>query len=81
MHAQIALGACALSLFSVSLAVPLAQTTGADSCPSELLTAATWDSLNIDTFLANWSAQNVTVTATNNIQSLAASFGAPNFFW
>ncbi|KAG4414243.1 hypothetical protein IFR04_012615 [Cadophora malorum] len=34
----------------------------------------------MDTFLKNWAAKNVTVQKTNNVQALADSFGAPNFF-
>lgn len=71
---------------AASLAVPLLDPQGTTaraivSCPTEPLTPSTWTSLNLDTFLSNWVAANVTATSTNNIQALAASFGAPNFEW
>ncbi|KAF9874538.1 hypothetical protein CkaCkLH20_08101 [Colletotrichum karsti] len=67
---------------SAALASPLPQGTGkgADSCPTDPLEAGTWTKLNLDKFLSDWVAKNVTETKTNNIQSLADSFGAPNFF-
>ncbi|KAG5744643.1 hypothetical protein H9Q70_012659 [Fusarium xylarioides] len=61
-----------------SLALPRSGDSKA-SCDTEPLTEQTWTSLNIDGFLKDW-APNVTTTATNNVQSLADSFGAPNFF-
>ncbi|KAH7377386.1 hypothetical protein BKA66DRAFT_588992 [Pyrenochaeta sp. MPI-SDFR-AT-0127] len=61
--------------------VPNPQGTGkgADSCPSKALTPATWTALNIDSFLGE-VAKNYTQTTTNNVQSVADFFGAPNFF-
>lgn len=84
MRFQATLAICGFSLFSCSAAAPstlLQRATTSTSCASEALTPDTWISLEIDTFLAAWSAANVTVTATDNVQSLAASFDAPNFFW
>lgn len=68
------------SVISASPApLPQGTGTGADSCASEALDPATWTKLKIDDFLAT-AAKNYTKTKTNNVQSLAASFGAPNFF-
>lgn len=64
-----------------SVASPVPQTQASDSCSAEPLEAATWESLNLDTFLQNWVTENLTEAATNNIQALSSSFGAPNFFW
>ncbi|CAI6337943.1 unnamed protein product [Periconia digitata] len=58
---------------------PQGTGTGADSCASEALDPTTWTKLNIDDFLAE-AAKNYTKTTTNNVQALASSFGAPNFF-
>lgn len=55
--------------------------TGAQSCPAETLSADTWTKLNLDKFLAAWVKANVTAAKSNNVQALAQSFGAPNFFW
>lgn len=55
--------------------------TGADSCPAETLSADTWKKLDLDKFLAAWAKANVTKAQSNNVQALAQSFGAPNFFW
>ncbi|KAK8852028.1 hypothetical protein PGQ11_014507 [Apiospora arundinis] len=54
--------------------------TGADSCPAETLSADTWKKLDLDKFLAAWAKANVTKAQSNNVQALAQSFGAPNFF-
>jgi hypothetical protein len=83
MRTQILLAACSFSTFWSSLAAPstLLQHRDTTSCATEPLTADTWNSYGVDVFLASWSAVNVTVTPTDNVQSLAASFGAPNFFW
>ncbi|RBR19801.1 hypothetical protein FVER53590_13832 [Fusarium verticillioides] len=53
--------------------------TGTKSCDTEPLARTTWVNLGIDKFLKDWTP-NVTVTPTNNVQALADSFGAPNFF-
>lgn len=77
-----AYGLSAIQLSSASpIALPQGTGSGADSCTTEALTADTWKSLNIDTFLKDWTAANVTAATTNNVQALASSFGAPNFFW
>ncbi|KAH8706077.1 hypothetical protein GQ44DRAFT_753081 [Phaeosphaeriaceae sp. PMI808] len=72
-----------LGSVSLVLASPLARPQGvgqgADSCASDPLSVDTWNNLKIDDFLAK-TAKNYTRTTTNNIQSLADSFGAPNFF-
>ena len=83
MRTQILLAVCSFSTFWSSLAAPsaLLQHRDTTSCPTGPLTADTWNSSGVDAFLASWSAVNVTVTPTDNVQSLAASFGAPNFFW
>ncbi|KAH6871542.1 hypothetical protein B0T10DRAFT_568245 [Thelonectria olida] len=60
-------------------ATPLPQSDGRKSCDTEPLSESTWTSLDIDAYLKSWAA-NVTTTPTNNVQSLADSFGAPNFF-
>ncbi|KIM96750.1 hypothetical protein OIDMADRAFT_32668 [Oidiodendron maius Zn] len=82
MRTQILLAVCSFSTFWTSLAAPsaLLQYRDTTSCPTGPLTADTWESYGVDVFLATWSAVNVTVTPTDNVQSLAASFGAPNFF-
>jgi hypothetical protein len=82
MRSQILRAACALSIFSCALAIPLAvsATTVTSSCATEELTLATLKSLDIDTFLRNWPVKNASVATANNAQSLADSFGAPNFF-
>ncbi|KAK7961947.1 uncharacterized protein PG986_002772 [Apiospora aurea] len=54
--------------------------TGATSCPAETLSADTWTKLDLDKFLAAWAKANVTAAKSNNVQALAQSFGAPNFF-
>ncbi|KAK7914957.1 hypothetical protein PG985_012660 [Apiospora marii] len=54
--------------------------TGATSCPAETLSADTWTKLDLDKFLAAWVKANVTAAKSNNVQALAQSFGAPNFF-
>lgn len=65
---------------SMVVASPLPQAgTGAESCDSEPLNADTWRKLKIDDHLKN-AAKNLTSTS-NNVQGLASSFGAPNFFW
>ena len=61
------------------MALPQGTGTGADSCPTSSLEPKTWTDLRIDDFLAS-AAKNYTRTTSNNVQSLAASFGAPNFF-
>lgn len=58
---------------------PQGTGTGADSCPSDELSPKTWTDLNIDGVLTD-AAGNYTKTTTNNVQSLADFFGAPNFF-
>lgn len=67
------------------LATPLPQGRGggADSCPADALDPATWTSLDIDSFLKGWVEANFTAPAAgaSSIQALAATFGAPNFFW
>ncbi|KAL5331066.1 hypothetical protein ACEPPN_000595 [Leptodophora sp. 'Broadleaf-Isolate-01'] len=72
----------AASAISYAAASPLPQGTGtgADSCKTDPLTADTWKTLDIDTFLKDWTAANVTKATTNNVQALSSSFGAPNFF-
>jgi len=71
---------CSASLIvATPVARPQGVGEGADSCPSETLSPDTWNKLKIDDFLAQ-AAKNYTRTTTNNIQSLASSFGAPNFF-
>ncbi|KAF4341200.1 hypothetical protein FBEOM_4858 [Fusarium beomiforme] len=55
------------------------SSTGAKSCDTEPLSQQTWTSLDIDKFLKDWTP-NATATPTNNVQALADSFGAPNFF-
>ncbi|KAF9778787.1 hypothetical protein IL306_003263 [Fusarium sp. DS 682] len=52
---------------------------GAKSCDTEPLSQQTWTTLNIDKYLNDWTP-NVTAASTNNVQALADSFGAPNFF-
>lgn len=66
---------------TVASPVPFPQGTGtgADSCPSDELTPKTWTDLKIDEVLTD-AAKNYTKTTTNNVQSLADFFGAPNFF-
>ncbi|KAK8104359.1 uncharacterized protein PG998_011392 [Apiospora kogelbergensis] len=54
--------------------------TSATSCPAEVLSVDTWKKLDLDKFLAAWTKANVTKAQTNNVQALAQSFGAPNFF-
>ncbi|KAH8693311.1 hypothetical protein GQ44DRAFT_765283 [Phaeosphaeriaceae sp. PMI808] len=61
------------------LALPQGTGAGADSCAAAPLEQKTWTDLKIDDFLVS-TAKNYTRTKTNNVQSLAASFGAPNFF-
>lgn len=65
---------------STTFASPLPQSGGSTSCKTEDLTADTWNSLKMDDFIQK-IADNVTDTAGNTIQALAASQGAPNFFW
>ncbi|KAI8396542.1 hypothetical protein FOFC_21090 [Fusarium oxysporum] len=69
-----------LTAFWITTATPVALPQGngggADSCRTEPLTKATWTSLKVDDFLAAAEA-NLT---TNNVQGLASSLGAPNFF-
>jgi hypothetical protein len=83
MRTQVLLIACSFSTFWPALAAPsaLLQSRNASSCTADPLTPDTWKKLDVDTFLANWAAVNVTVTEYNNVQSLAVSFGYPNFFW
>ncbi|KAH7009535.1 hypothetical protein EDB80DRAFT_868071 [Ilyonectria destructans] len=61
---------------------PLPQDTGtsADSDAVDALNANTWTTLNIDQFLQDWVAANLTAADSNNVQALSHSFGAPNFF-
>ncbi|RSL52126.1 hypothetical protein CEP53_008182 [Fusarium sp. AF-6] len=63
-----------------SVASPVPQTQAGDSCSAEPLEAATWESLDLDAFLQTWVTENLTEAATNNVQALSSSFGAPNFF-
>ncbi|TDZ21878.1 hypothetical protein Cob_v004828 [Colletotrichum orbiculare MAFF 240422] len=73
------LAALAASCVPSALATPLPQASGAESCKAEDLTADTWSKLGMDTWVSR-IADNVTDTAGNTIQALAASQGAPNFF-
>ncbi|XP_014562452.1 hypothetical protein COCVIDRAFT_10862 [Bipolaris victoriae FI3] len=70
-------------VLSVAFASPVASPqgvgNGADSCRVSALEPKTWTDLKIDDFLAA-ATKNYTRTTSNNVQSLAASFGAPNFF-
>ncbi|KAG4422597.1 hypothetical protein IFR04_004218 [Cadophora malorum] len=66
--------------YSAGSPLPQGTGTGADSCKTDPLTGDIWKTLDIDTFLKDWTAANVTKATTNNIQALSASFGAPNFF-
>jgi hypothetical protein len=72
-----------LYLTGHTLASPLAllqgTSTGADSCAAAPLEQKTWTDLKIDHFLTT-TAKTYKRTKENNVQSLAASFGAPNFF-
>jgi hypothetical protein len=76
---------CQILFFSVirtlasPLALPQGTGTGADSCAADPLEQKTWTDLKIDDFLAT-TAKTYPRTKSNNVQSLAASFGAPNFF-
>ncbi|KAH7078769.1 hypothetical protein BKA63DRAFT_507080 [Paraphoma chrysanthemicola] len=80
MHNTLLLTAVGITATLASpVAFPQGTGAGADSCPSDDLTAKTWTDLNIDGVLAD-AAGNYTKTTTNNIQSLADFFGAPNFF-
>ncbi|TDZ33665.1 hypothetical protein C8035_v010654 [Colletotrichum spinosum] len=74
------LAALAASCVPSAMATPLPQASGAESCKAEDLTADTWNKLGMDTWVSR-IADNVTDTAGNTIQALAASQGAPNFFW
>ncbi|KAF4432689.1 hypothetical protein F53441_13806 [Fusarium austroafricanum] len=73
-------------LYYAALAVPsvsglaIRQSGGnKKTCDTDPLTQATWTNLNMDQWLKNWTP-NVTAQPTNNVQALADSFGAPNFF-
>lgn len=80
MRSQLFLAAVAVTVTIASpVAIPQGTGTGADSCPAKELTPKTWTDLNIDGFLSA-AAKNYTKTTTNNVQSLANFFGAPNFF-
>lgn len=70
-----------LGLLLATAASALPQATTDPSCQAEALEASTWTNLGLDTFLADWAKANVTEASTNNVQKLASSFGAPNFFW
>jgi len=61
------------------LPAPQGTGSGADSCPSETLNQDTWINAGVDAFLVE-AAKNYTRTDVNNIQSLADSWGSPNFF-
>ncbi|KAL5604936.1 uncharacterized protein BROUX77_005122 [Berkeleyomyces rouxiae] len=80
MHFKASFFLIALSLFNPATANPIAlpqnNGDGADSCSTEPLNEATWTKLKVDGFL-NTTAQSLT---TNNVQGLASSLGAPNFF-
>lgn len=68
----------------VSLSTPLlkrADLFPAQTCTADTINKQTWQDFGMNIFLTAWSAVNVTVEDTNNVQSMAASFGAPNFFW
>ncbi|EOD48349.1 hypothetical protein UCRNP2_4901 [Neofusicoccum parvum UCRNP2] len=82
MRSPSLLVAYALSTSVCGLALPLEarQDTDDATCTAEALTPDTWKSLDIDTFMNDWTAYNITPTEKNNIQTLSASFGAPNFF-
>lgn len=68
------------SLTSV-LATPVPQATGADECKTQALNQDTWNDLGIEDFLTDWTTYNLSKVDSNAVQNLAASFGAPNFFW
>ncbi|CZS91490.1 uncharacterized protein RCO7_07065 [Rhynchosporium graminicola] len=72
----------ALAASVLASPVPQGQGAGADSCPAEALTPDTWKKLDIDDFLIKWVEKNYTARSNdaNTIQSLASTFGAPNFF-
>ncbi|RTE84269.1 hypothetical protein BHE90_001122 [Fusarium euwallaceae] len=80
MHFKAPLLFASLVAVEVATATPVAlpQGTGdgADSCPSEPLTQATWTDQKVDEFLTA-AASNIT---TNHVQGLASLLGAPNFF-
>jgi hypothetical protein len=61
------------------VALPQGTGAGADSCAADPLEQKTWTDLKIDEFLAT-AAKTYPRTKSNNVQSLAASFGAPNYF-
>ncbi|KAL5600876.1 uncharacterized protein BROUX77_005125 [Berkeleyomyces rouxiae] len=69
-----------LSVLNLATATPiaLAQNTneGADSCPTEPLSEATWTKLKVDDFLKSTGPK----LTTKNVQGFASSLGAPNFF-
>lgn len=78
MHFKATILLATLQLAAASpIAMPQGTGTGADSCPSEDLVAATWTKNKVDDVLAS-AAKNI---STNNVQGLASSLGAPNFFW
>lgn len=78
VQSLITLGFSSLT-FGNPLPLPQGVGSGADSCPSDPLNADTWTKAKVDAFLVE-AAGNYTRTDFNNIQSLADSFGAPNFF-
>ncbi|KAK2629132.1 hypothetical protein QTJ16_002235 [Diplocarpon rosae] len=80
MRVQSVLLAAASIPIALATPVPAGTGTGADSCESEPLTADTWKKLEMDRWLEQWGANNLTAAATNNVQALADSFDAPNFF-
>lgn len=79
-HSILLLTSAFLSTISPVVATPLPQDgSGAKSCDSDPLNADTWKKLKIDDFLTS-EAKNLS-SNSNNVQGLAGSFGAPNFFW
>jgi hypothetical protein len=80
MHSYTFFVLCFSSL-ALTSPTPYPQGTGngADSCPSDPLNTDTWNKLKIDDFLVE-ATKNYTRTKVNNVQSLADSFGSPNFF-
>ncbi|KAH8688914.1 hypothetical protein GQ44DRAFT_744878 [Phaeosphaeriaceae sp. PMI808] len=78
VHNLLLLGSTSL-VSATPMPKPQGVGQGADSCASDPLSVDTWNTLKVDDFLVE-AVKSYTPTTTNNIQSLADSFGAPNFF-
>ncbi|KAL2062105.1 hypothetical protein VTL71DRAFT_6371 [Oculimacula yallundae] len=71
----------ALAASVLATPVPQGKGKGSDSCAAKPLEQKTWTDLKMDDYLSAYIKKNFTASGNGNkIQTLANTFGAPNFF-